>query len=60
LKSRLGEIEKINASNEIQYYIKDHLGSIRVTVDQNNGILSAQDGVYPDLSGILGDIYYKR
>ncbi len=60
MKSRLGGIAKITSNNDIQYYLKDHLGSIRATVDQNNGVLSAQDGVYPDLSGTLGDTYYRR
>ncbi|MBE2256598.1 MAG: hypothetical protein IAE65_10405, partial [Ignavibacteria bacterium] len=42
-KSRFGGIAKITSGNEVQHYIKDHLGSIRVTIDDDNQVLSAQD-----------------
>lgn len=33
------------------YYLKDHLGRIRVVVDETGNIVSSDDGVYPAFSG---------
>ncbi|HCA42768.1 MAG TPA: hypothetical protein DEP28_05890, partial [Bacteroidetes bacterium] len=33
----------MTSNNDIQYYLKDHLGSIRAVVDDDNEVLSAQD-----------------
>ncbi|HCN38427.1 MAG TPA: hypothetical protein DIS94_12035 [Bacteroidetes bacterium] len=49
----------LDADRQVRIYIKDHLGSIRVTLDDKLAVINAQDGVYPDLSGICGDICCK-
>jgi len=41
--SRGGWITQWLRDDERFYYIKDHLGSIRITVDQNNEITNGQD-----------------
>jgi hypothetical protein len=33
------------------YYLKDHLGSIRVVINETGDIVSSDDGVYAALSG---------
>lgn len=39
----LDNVGKINADTTRNYYLKDHLGSIRVVLNSTNGIISAQD-----------------
>jgi RHS repeat-associated protein len=39
----LDNVGKINADTTRNYYLKDHLGSIRVVLNSSNGIISAQD-----------------
>ncbi len=37
----------------------EHLGNIRETLDDKLAVINAQDGVYPDLSGMRGDICWR-
>lgn len=39
----LDNVGKINADTTRNYYLKDHLGSIRVVLNSTNGVVSAQD-----------------
>lgn len=39
----LDNIGKINADTTCNYYLKDHLGSIRVVLNSTNSVVSAQD-----------------
>ena len=39
----LDNVGKINADTTRNYYLKDHLGSIRVMLNSTNGVVSAQD-----------------
>lgn len=39
----LDNVGKINADGSKYFYYKDHLGSVRAIVDQNNQLVSAQD-----------------
>ncbi len=39
----LDNVGKINADTTRNYYLKDHLGSIRVVLNSNNAVISAQD-----------------
>ena len=40
-------VGKIDAVGEKFFYLKDHLGTVRVVLDETNNIISANDGVYP-------------
>lgn len=42
-------VGKIKADGSKFFYLKDHLGTIRVVLNEDNQIVSAQDGVYPDM-----------
>lgn len=39
----MDNVGKINADTTRNYYLKDHLGSIRVVLNSTNGVISAQD-----------------
>lgn len=39
----LDNIGKINADTTRNYYLKDHLGSVRVVLNSTNTVISAQD-----------------
>lgn len=43
----------LDPDRQIRIYVKDHLGSIRVTLYDKLAVINAQDGVYPDLSGMI-------
>ncbi len=47
----LGNEGRITSDGIRYYYIKDHLGSIRTVLNDNNDLVEAIDGVYPDFIG---------
>jgi len=60
---RLDNVGKINSDTTRNYYLKDHLGSIRVVLNSTNQVVSAQDGACPAQrqrdAGTHGDIRWR-
>ncbi len=43
----LGNEGYITSSGALNFYLKDHLGSVRAVIDENNSVISSQDGACP-------------